>query len=400
MSSDSEQLYQHVEQCLQEGSLKKAVLSGPLQTSDSDPRRVDIRPVVIKKKHLFQFSYRLGNQEVHRNLNATEAAQEFRGLAGHRFRHGLVQTKDAEWTARFGSDGHCVLRKAQLPVTEVLPSGHDKTRQHLLADGQTIPFLIATGVMSKKGRVHAKQFSKFRQINRYVEFIRDVIPRLPTDGPIRVVDFGSGKSYLTFAVHYYLTQILGRRVEITGLDRREDVIHKCRSIAAQLSLAGIEFRVGDIADFSPESPVQLAISLHACDTATDDALAVAVSWKSDVILAAPCCHHELASKLTRDRVPVISQHGILHERFAAMATDAVRASLLETVGYQTSVMEFIEMEHTPRNLLIRALRRSTDGLPATDRNERQRLQTFSDEFGLPPLQLQRKLEEFGLVRPR
>ncbi|MEQ9410719.1 MAG: SAM-dependent methyltransferase [Fuerstiella sp.] len=400
MSSDAKQLYQQLEESVLGGSLLKAVLSRPGGGSDDTPTRIDVRPVVIRQQSLFQFSSRVGNQEVHRNLTPVETVQELRSKVGPLFRDCRLMTRDSEWVARFSRRGKCSLKKSTRDAAPSdLPVQHNRPRQYLIPEHEVVPFLVATGVMSAGGKVKSKQYSKFRQINRYVEFIRDIVPRLPSSGELRVVDFGSGKSYLTFAVHYYLTQVLHRRVRITGLDRREDVIQTCRSIRQDLHLDGIEFVVGDIAAYQPDQHVHLAISLHACDTATDDALAVAVSWKTDVILAVPCCQHELAAAWPKSEQPVISGHGILHERFAALSTDAVRACLLECAGYSTSVVEFIDMEHTARNLLIRSVRRADQGESSINRAYWQKLQVFCRDFGLPMLRLQKKLEEYGLLSP-
>lgn len=399
MSSDVETFLQQLETAFASRSVQKAVLSKPASKANDAVRRIDVRPVTIREQLLYQFTSREGNQERHRNLTADEAVNEIRESAGTAFRDCLLRTDSAEWTARFNKKGRCLVTERSVQTeTPVAPAEHNRQRQYLIPEDQVVPFLVATGVMSKSGRVHAKHYSKFRQINRYVEFIRDIVSRLPTEDTLRIVDFGSGKSYLTFAVHYYLTAGLGRKVHITGLDRRADVVQTCQAIASELKLTGIAFEATDIADFQPDEDVHLAISLHACDTATDDALAAAVAWNANVILAVPCCHHELAAALPATAHPVISGHGILHERFCELTTDAVRAHLLECVGYNTTVMEFIEMEHTGRNVLIRAIRRPADSAPDAPRQNWERLQTLSKELSLPPLQLQRNLAKTGALR--
>jgi SAM-dependent methyltransferase len=232
-----------------------------------------------------------------------------------------------------------------------------------LPEHEPTPFLVEIGVMTRAGKVKAAKQSKFRQINRFLELVNDVIPELPADGTLRVVDFGSGKSYLTFALYHLLTRVHGRSVHILGLDRRADVIADCRRIAAKLGCPGLEFRVGEIGDEPEEGTVDLAVSLHACDTATDDALARAVTWRAAVILAVPCCQHELAPKIHLPQLAPLHHQGILHAQFASLATDALRAQALEACGYKTQVVEFIELEHTAKNLLLRAVRRAeTSGL--------------------------------------
>jgi SAM-dependent methyltransferase len=224
--------------------------------------------------------------------------------------------------------------------------------------------------MTEAGQVRAARYHKFRQINRFLELVQDVVSFLPRAGPLRVVDFGCGKSYLTFALHHLLVNVHGREVAMVGLDRRQDVIDDCRRVAQKLGCRGLEFRTGDIAGFEPATAVDLAVSLHACDTATDDALAQAVRWGCRVILAVPCCQHELAARLDSPALKGLVAHGLLKERFAALATDALRALALEVCGYATQVVEFIDLEHTAKNVLLRAVRRSSSAAPAAQaRNE-------------------------------
>ena len=398
MNSETEKLKSLFRDSVADGSFRKAVFSKPVHKVDDAAVRVDVRPVMIRGETLFQFTSRVGTQETHCNFAAERAIQEMQKSAGKLFRDIRLQTANAEWLARHNRKGVCSLKRSS--GTDDDPEAameHDRSRRYLIPDGTSCPFLIATGIMSDSGHVRAKHFRKFRQINRYVEFIRDIVHHLPGEGTIRVVDFGCGKSYLTFATHYFLTEILKRDVLITGLDRRPDVIATCNAVVADLKLAGINFEEGDIAGYQPESQVHLAISLHACDTATDDALASAVAWNADVILAVPCCQHELAALMSKDRLPLFSAHGILHERFASLATDAVRADLLTRMGYDTQVMEFIDMEHTAKNLLIRALKRRNVSTNPPAQDNRRQMTGFSEQLGVPSLRLQKKLEEYGLL---
>ena len=220
--------------------------------------------------------------------------------------------------------------------------------------------------------------AKFRQVNRFLEFVDDVLPDLPANGVLRVIDFGCGKSYLTFALHYLLTELRGRDVDIIGLDLKSEVVRDCQRIAEKLTCHGLRFEIGDIAGYSAAGPVDMSVSLHACDTATDAAIAQAVKWRAKVILAVPCCQHEVFGLLSEEVLPGLLRHGILKERFAALATDALRAAWLETVGYRTQVVEFIDLEHTPKNLLIRAV---LDEHVAQG-NALQRYEQFKTQLGL------------------
>jgi SAM-dependent methyltransferase len=214
--------------------------------------------------------------------------------------------------------------------------------------------------MTRTGDVRAARQDKFRQINRFLELVADVEERLPRDRRIEVVDFGCGKSYLTFALYHYLRDVRGLDVRMLGIDRKEDVIAECRRVAASLGYDGLEFVLGEIGSDPSERDVDMVVALHACDTATDDALAQAIRWRAGVILAVPCCQHELLHQLdASSALHPLLRHGIVKERFAALATDALRAQLLELAGYQTQIVEFVEPEATAKNLMIRAARSDT-----------------------------------------
>lgn len=402
MNSDAEILRKLLLDSVTDRSLRTAVFSKPVDSGSGKPSRIDVRPIVLKGQTVWQFAAKHDKQEVHRNLSAEDALEELLSLAGTAFRDIRLQTQAGEWVARHSRKGECHLKQTQAATTsqttsEVEVASHDRARSYLIPDGVPCPFLIETGIMSRAGRVHAKHYRKFRQINRYVEFIRDIVNHLPPEGRLSVVDFGCGKSYLTFATHHFLSQVLNREVDIVGLDRRADVIATCNRITESLNLQGLQFQQLDIASYQPPQQVHLAISLHACDTATDDALAAAVKWNSDVIFAVPCCQHELAAVLPKDRVPLFSNHGILHERFASLATDALRAAMLSAAGYETQVMEFIDMEHTAKNLLIRAIRRRNQVPQAQSSEISDQIARFSELLGVLPLRLQQKLAESTTV---
>ena len=263
------------------------------------------------------------------------------------------------------------MRNVQLSPGEMLAAGkamhlsqpHDRQKNYLLKEGTPVNFLVRLGIMTKEGKVHAQKYSKFRQINRFLEFVDDILPSLgapEANRTLEIVDFGCGKSYLTFAVYYYLTATKGLAAHITGIDLKKDVIHHCRELASACGYTGMDFICGDVADFSGSTPPDLVITLHACDTATDYALSYAVKNGAKCILSVPCCQHELNS-LTKKHVPdqafsAMFKYGIIKERISALATDVMRAELLENSGYSTQILEFIDMEDTPKNLLIRAVK--------------------------------------------
>jgi hypothetical protein len=348
-------------QSIREGSFAGLVLSKPLATDR--PRRLSVRAVELRGEQCLQWTSHSDRGETHENLTADASVHWARELIGPVYRNAHLFTGHADYALRINRSGEASLQRSR-PTREVTVAPHDRRKEHLIPEGRPCAFLEAIGVMSPEGRVRARAQAKFRQINRYLEFIEDIYADLPREGTLQVVDFGCGKSYLTFALHHLLTKVHGRSVHIVGLDRQHSIIDECRRVAAHLELPGLEFHVGDIVAHDTREKVHLAVSLHACDTATDEALAKAVAWEADVIMAVPCCQHEIAGLMHGP--PLIEGFGLLRERFAAMATDALRAAALDAAGYRTQVVEFIDMEHTPKNILIRAVRRRP-GEPGSSR---------------------------------
>jgi hypothetical protein len=360
---------------LDEG-LSRAVLSKP--RGGSPYSKVTVRPVLVDEELRYQFEYRKGGKATHANLLPLEAETELAGLIHRDFRQALLQTPAHDYQVL---DGEKVLRRP--PTGKPAGLEHNRRKRRLLEEGRPVPFLVELGVMTPEGKVRAQRYDKFRQVNRFLELVDDVLPQRP----LSIVDFGSGKSYLTFALYHLLAVERGVDVDVIGLDLKEDVIERCRSLAKRLGYERLRFEVGDIALFEGE-PADVVVSLHACDTATDAALERAVRWGAEVILAVPCCQHELAGQLRVDALAPLLSHGILRERFAALATDAARAQLLEAVGYDTQVVEFIDLEHTAKNLLIRAVRKRDTGDAATLR----RYRAFKEQLGIDPA-LERALHD-------
>lgn len=351
-------------------------LSAPLRRDGDLPRKQTVRPVVIQQRSLLQWNLQFDRRQTHLNLTADETLQRLQSLFGTEYREGYLYSQDADVIARSSGKGVRIQRRPpSRPVISLLQT-HDRPKQYLLPEGVPCPFLVALDVMTPEGRVLKAKQRKFRQINRYLEIVDDVYPSLPAEGTLRIVDFGCGLSYLTFAVHHLLTDIHRRDVDLLGIDQNEHVISRCESIAADLQLSGIRFAQATIDSLATAEPIHLAISLHACDTATDAALAFAVRHQADVILAAPCCQHELATKLECPELEALTRHGILKERFAALATDVLRATGLEAAGYRTQVLEFIDLEHTPKNLLIRAVRRQSAAAGGAALDDYRRLKDF------------------------
>ena len=238
-----------------------------------------------------------------------------------------------------------------------LDLNHNRKKQYILQEGVPVPFLQDLGVMTEEGKIVHARFDKFRQINRFLEFIEDILPELDKGRELTILDFGCGKSYLTFAMYYYLHELKEYDIRIIGLDLKKDVIRHCNELSEKYGYEKLRFLEGDIADYTGVNKVDMVVTLHACDTATDYALAKAVGWDAKVILSVPCCQHELNRQIKNEILEPILKYGLLKERMAALITDGLRAQYLEREGYETQILEFIDMEHTPKNILIRAVKK-------------------------------------------
>ena len=333
-------------------------------------QKVKIRPVLIREELLFQETAYRGTQAFHENFTAEQMTDRICTALQEQFRQGEFSAKTLQATALVSKKGKLTLKvknSGKAPRTEgaavseeeeLQALAHNRTKHYILEEGKPVDFLVGLGVQTPDGRVTRARFDKFRQINRYLEFIEDVIDELPKDRTIRIIDFGCGKSYLTFAMYYYLHELQHRDIQVTGLDLKTDVIRHCNELAEKLGYDRLKFERGDISTYEGTDVADMVVTLHACDLATDYALDKAVKWGARVILAVPCCQHELNRQIKCDPLKPVLKYGIIKERVAALLTDALRANLLEQQGYETQILEFIDMEHTPKNLLIRAVKKN------------------------------------------
>lgn len=346
-------------QLLTGGTLITATLS-QLRKRDSDAfNKVQIKPVELKKKLYYQFAYHYSNKVTHDNLTPEEAQERLSQLFSETFRQGLLCTAEADYQVLISKKFKVsILTKS--PTKSARNLAHNRKKQYVLEEGEPVPFLVELGIMNAEGKVLARKYDKFRQINRFLEMVQDILPALPVGRPLTIVDFGCGKSYLTFALYHYLAIQQRRPLNIVGLDLKADVIEICNTLSQKLGYQNLKFLVGDIADYDELEQVDMVVTLHACDTATDAALEKAVRWDASVILSVPCCQHELFSQVNNPVLEPMLSHGILKERFSALATDGIRAKLLDVMGYKTQLLEFIDMEHTPKNILIRAVKGSQE----------------------------------------
>ena len=413
--------------------LYRITISGP--RGDSEVSKVRIRPVEIKGKLLFQCQETVGAKEFHKNMTKDDVITQISDWMNGTFKQMQLEADTCTASVLVSKKGTMTIKKKphMKGTGKPVNLAHNRKKRYILEEGIPVPFLQDLGVMTKEGKIVRTRYDKFRQINRFLEFIEDILPQLPSDREITILDFGCGKSYLTFAMYYYFRELKKLDVNIIGLDLKEDVIAICNGLAEKYGYEKLHFYQGDIAsDILPQLPsdreitildfgcgksyltfamyyyfrelkkldvniigldlkedviaicnglaekygyeklhfyqgdiasytgrdeVDMVVTLHACDTATDYALEKAVKWNAKVILSVPCCQHELNRQIANKELYPIMDYGILKERMAALLTDGIRAKLLENAGYETQILEFIDMEHTPKNLLIRAVKR-------------------------------------------
>ena len=355
----------------------RAVLSNP-RTKDSVVK-AKLRPMEQKGELFFQLESFTKTQAFHKNLTVEEAKEELTQLL-EEFRQIQIETVNEDITVLVSKKGKATIKRKRKKVqAKAADLSHNRKKRYILEEGIPVPFLQDLGVMTQDGKIVRTKMDKFRQINRFLEFIEDILPQLDKDRELTLLDFGCGKSYLTFAMYYYLHELKEYDIRIIGLDLKTDVITHCNELAKKYGYEKLSFLVGDIADYEGVDQVDMVVTLHACDTATDYALAKAVGWNAKVILSVPCCQHEVNRQLERKlpgkskqgkmkakaaaSVPTvldpILDYGLLRERFAALVTDGLRAKRLESEGYETQVLEFIDMEHTPKNILLRAVKKGS-----------------------------------------
>lgn len=367
-------IFQLFEDTLKEG-FESAIIS-----NSSDKNRitkVKLRPILLKKELFFQASEYKGQQIFHSNYRREELLQKLPEWFDGLFHQAEITTIRGTATLLVSKKGKATIKNKitgdlseklgeTLPVSETKLQ-HNKRKNYILEEGTPLPFLIDLGVMTKEGQLVKSKSDKFRQINRFLEYIEDILPYLNQEKELTILDFGCGKSYLTFALYYYLKIQKGYQINVIGLDLKSEVIKNCNMLSEKYGYDKLHFLEGDIASYHGSNSVDMVVTLHACDTATDYALHRAVSWGAQVILSVPCCQHELNNQLKSDVLKPVLKYGIIKERMAALITDALRAELLETKGYRVQLLEFIDIEHTPKNILIRAVKRGRSEL----KNEKQ-----------------------------
>ena len=337
----------------------RMTISGKRQKETAD--KVKIRPVQIKEELYFQTSISDGKKEYHKNYRKEELLAQIAEWMQRDYRQLQMDTTTQSIQALVSKKGKVSVKQKIVPQKrEARTLEHNRKKRYLLEEGTPVPFLVDLGVMTPEGKIVKSRYDKFRQINRYLEFVEDILPELDTDRELTLIDFGCGKSYLTFALYYYLTVQKKYRIRMIGLDLKRDVMEHCQELADRYGYDRLTFLTGDIADYDGVDQVDMVVSLHACDTATDYALEKALQWNAKVIFAVPCCHHEVNRQIHSEQMRPLLKYGLIQERMSSLLTDAFRADVLELEGYRVQVLEFIDMEHTPKNILIRAVKQTEE----------------------------------------
>ncbi|MGE7694813.1 class I SAM-dependent methyltransferase [Lysinibacillus sp. NPDC094177] len=342
---------QLMERILQQ-QLVTATISQPRMKSN-EVKRIKLKPLLLKDAYHIQVEYQFERILKHENVLLENVPDKLEAFFND-YRQAHVDFIDEKIQVQLSKKNKVLWKSDKSSTPKQVNLAHNRKKNYLLAEDKPYPFLIRLGVQTEEGKIKKQKYDKFKQINRFIEFIDDALTYLPKDRQVRILDFGSGKSYLTFALYHYLKIEKGLDIRVTGLDLKKEVIEECSRIAQDLGYEQLEFLVGDINDYNEESAVDMVVTLHACDVATDMALARAVKWGASVILSVPCCQHELNRQLNTPTLDIMLQHGLVRERFAALATDSIRAEILSLVGYEAQLLEFIDMENTPKNILIRA----------------------------------------------
>ncbi|MCR4924024.1 MAG: SAM-dependent methyltransferase [Lachnospiraceae bacterium] len=369
-------------------SLEHIVISHPRDKKNT-VTRLKLRPVLIKGVLMFQETSYNGAKALHKNYDKIAMKDRVISLMEKDYVQIELTANEVKVIGLVNRKGELSLKLKKIndnKNSSMVPKSllaHDRKKRRILREGQPVGFLVDLGLMTEEGHIVKAGFDKYKQINRFLEFIEDIVDELPKDREISVLDFGCGKSYLTFAVYYYLKELCNLDVRITGLDLKEDVIEKCNALRDRYGYEKLDFVCGDVADHFEKNPggCDLMLTLHACDTATDYALYNAVMRGARVILSVPCCQHEINKQINSDILAPIMRYGLLKERMAALITDGVRAELLRAKGYDVSLLEFIDMEHTPKNVLIRAVKKeNSEGSYSIPHN----LTDMMDEMKIKP----------------
>ena len=346
----------NIHEIIKSSLVENKFIYGVFTSSRGTPyKKTTSRSINIKGRDYIQLEKFTDTQVFHENLDYEEAVDILVNMIMNEYRNINLFTLHADYQILVSKKGNIkVLQKE--PTKQLKNEEHNKQKQYIINENEPCDFLTILGVMNEDGQVYKKKYDKFKQINKFLEIVDDSLAGKNIRDDFMIIDFGCGKAYLTFALYYYFYVIKKVKVKITGLDLKEEVIEFCNETAKKLNYENLKFTYGDIRNFEYKNKVDMIVTLHACDTATDAALVKAIAWNCDIILSVPCCQHEFFNKIKNDNLNPMLKHGLIKERISSLVTDSLRSLFLETKGYKVQLMEFISMEHTPKNILIRAVK--------------------------------------------
>ena len=388
-----EELYKAIEEIVNSHIVKIVISNKMSKDLKFNKISIQLKASDIGKKEFYQIEKFTDKQVFHENISKEDLAEKLKELIEGNYKQINAWSRDHILDLKISKKGKVHLSKKKSDNSKISVSSHNKDKNYILKEGMDIQPLVDLGVFSKDGKIINAKYDKYKQINRFIEIIDDEIKKNDYE-ELTILDFGCGKSYLTFVLYYYFVEIKKIKVKIIGLDLKEDVINKCNEIAKRYNYENLHFELGDINGFKYNNKVDMVITLHACDTATDYALYNAIKWKAKMIFSAPCCQHEFNSQIKTENLSILTKYGIIQERISALMTDAVRGNLLEAAGYKTQLLEFIDIAHSPKNILIRA----SKGNISKDKQEKalHEVNNLINEFNIKPTLLN-LLKEDSLI---
>lgn len=383
-----EQIYEALGQVLSSQPYKLVLSSG---------KGCEYQKIVVQRKgRYFQIEKYTQKQVFHENVKPEQLEASLQELLALGYRQLNSYSDTQQMEMKISKKGKVLLnrRRQEGPKAAAAPAAHNKEKNYILKEGTVIPPLVDLGIFTPDGRVVKSMYDKYRQINRFIEIVDDAVSNWEDGKELTIVDFGCGKSYLTFILYYYFVELRKLPVTMIGLDLKADVIEHCNQVAQKYGYKRLRFEMGDINGFRYEEAIDMVITLHACDTATDFALYNAIQWGTKMIFSVPCCQHELNAQIKTDDLSVLTKYGIIKERVAALLTDGIRGSLLEACGYKTQLLEFVDLTHSPKNILIRAVKSNVSAKKRQASLEE--VQRAMKEFSAEPT-LYRLLSEAGKI---
>ncbi len=387
---DRNELKTQLENIIDRDLIESASISNPLKKGDDRASKIKVDAIVLKGAVKYQISEYIGQKVVHRNIDPENIIDEIISAMEDNFKQCSI-TANRYCTILMNKKRQFTLTGVKENVNFFKPKGHNKAKNYIIGDGEYVDWMYQLGLMDKDGAVLKHRQKKFRQINKFLEMLKDIEDEIPENSVI--IDMGCGKSYLTFAMYHYFNIIKNKNIEIRGYDLKGDVVDYCNSLTDKFGFDRLSFYCRDIAEIeNNDDRIAMIITLHACDTATDYAIYHGLRWGCRVMMNVPCCQHELFHQMKNENMNIMLEHGIIKERFAALLTDSVRARIIELMGYRVQVMEFIDMEHTPKNIMIRSVK---TGKRAKG-EKLDELESIMDEYNIEPT-LYRLVRENGML---